>query len=1031
MKKIKLTKPAKYILISLGGILGFIIVAAAIVVNFVLTPARLTPVVLEQANNFLKADVSCDAVDITVFSTFPQVGLRLKEGSVISKASHDTITASAQDSLLRFKTCLVKVNPFAFLNSSQVKINKILIDEATIYAYKSKEGAANWDIVAMTDTSAVSVDSVSTDSATFKGAIDIGSIEIRKANMTFDDRSTRLFADLRDFNLRMSGSLTDVQNQINLHLDTRNILLWQQGKLLVNKLGFGLDTRLFVDAKERLYRLEDTHLDVNGMRLLANGSVKKDTVTNNMDVDLSFGLEVPTLKTVLDLIPKSLVNEAVDVTAKGAVMVNGTLKGVYGENRLPVFDAKFLIEKASAQYKGMPYGIDQLDLNMETHLDFDNKAESFVKLNNFRFVGASSTIDCNALVVNPLVDPQVASEIVANVDFTQLAKTFPLKEGVEIKGQIESKLKGKVLLSDVKHENWGRIGLSGSLKLTDVVLSSPVDTFDLKVKTAGFAFGANNADATVAQGKTLLNAIVGFDGLELKMPSGLEAKMNQASVQVKTSPLKDTTSVASMQATVGFSSLNVKMGDSLQLRTGAAQTTVGVEPSKRDKKLAMLQSSLKFDSIYVAFHENVMGLQVVGMDLKSEKESFDSKHWITRGGVGFKNLKMFTPEFPLLITMPASKVTIGDDAITLNGAKVHVGSSDLTVTGQISNLKKVVTEKGTLFGKMAISSDYINCNELTKALEMAPSAEADKKQASAKKASAPVQPETEEPMKLFVVPDGIDFTLDVNVRKVLFGKMEIEDIKGGMVIRNRSIEMNDLNLHTLGANMSTTMVYSTKDTTKAYTGFDLKVKDIIVGKLVEFIPALDTLVPMLRSVDGRVNFQIAAEASLDSTMSINIPSIQSAVRLKGDSLVLMDGETFSQISKMLRFKNAERNVIDSISVDLIVRNGQIEIYPFVITMDRYQAAVGGKHNIDMTFNYHVSLLKSPIPFNVGVDITGSMDDFKFRIVKAKYKNLQNSVRKSPVDSAGVSVRKRIKEVLHEQAKAVMLKRTAPKEEIMN
>ena len=195
---------------------------------------------------------------------------------------------------------------------------------------------------------------------------------------------------------------------------------------------------------------------------------------------------------------------------------------------------------------------------------------------------------------------------------------------------------------------------------------------------------------------------------------------------------------------------------------------------------------------------------------------------------------------------------------------------------------------------------------------------------------------------------------------------------------------------------------------------------------MEFIPALDSLVPMLRSLDGRVNFQIAAEAKLDSTMSIDIPSIQAAARLKGDSLVLMDGETFSEISKMLRFKNKDRNVIDSVSVDLIVRNGQIEIYPFLIGMDRYLAAVGGKHNIDMTFNYHVSLLKSPIPFNIGVDISGNMEDFKYKITKAKYKDMKNSVRKSPVDSAGVSVRSRIKEVLHEQAKSVHLKRTAPK-----
>lgn len=1028
MKDSRFPKPLKYFLITLGSLLGVIIVALTVIVNFVLTPAKITPIVLEQANKYLNAEVTCDAVDLTVFSTFPQVGLRLKNGNIRSEALHDTIPNSPQDSLLRFKTCLVTMNPFALMNASQVKIHEVLIDEATIYAYKNKEGAANWDIVAMTDTIPAPADSIASDSTAFKGSVEIGQIEIRNANLTFDDRSTELFADLRDFNLRLSGSLTDIKNEIDLHLDTRNILLWQQGKLLVNKLGFGLDTRLFIDLSERLYRLENTHLQVNGISMLANGTVQKDSVGNDMDVNLDFSLEVPTLKTVLDLIPKSIIQEAVDVKANGEVLVNGSLKGVYGAEKLPVFDATVQIANANAQYKGMPYGIDQLDVNLQTHIDFSKKEESYVKLNKFFFAGASSKINCNASVANPLLNPRLNIDIDANVDFTQLAKTFPLDEGVQMGGLIDTKLKGDILLSDVKQENWGRIGLSGSLKLSDVLLVSPKDSFDLKVQTAGFAFGANLTDASVVQGKTLLNAIIGFDGFALKMRPGLDARMSKAAVHVKTSPLKDTTSIASMQATVGFSSMNVSMGDSILLRTGAAQTKLSVEPSTRNKKIALLSSSMKFDSIYAAVNENVIGLQLVGMDLKSEKAALDSKHWMTNGVIGFRNLKMFTPEFPLLISMPASKVTLGDDAITLNRAKVQIGSSDMTVTGQLSNLKNVFFDKATLYGKMTVTSDYINCNELTKALEMVPESKTDVK----KEAETKPQPQkTEDPMKLFIVPDGIDFTLDVDIRKVLFAKMLIENIQGQMVIRNRSIEMNDLNLHALGADMTTTMVYSTKDTTKAYTGFDLKMKDIVVGKLVEFMPALDTLVPMLRSIDGHVNFQIAAEASLDSTMSIEIPSIQSAARLRGDSLVLMDGETFSQISKMLHFKNKKRNVIDSVSVDLIVRNGQIEIYPFLIGMDRYLAAVGGKHNMDMTFDYHVSLLKSPIPFNVGVDIKGSMDDFKFRIGKAKYKDLKHSVRQSPVDSAGVSVRKRIKEVLLEEAKSLKLRRSAPKQEILN
>ena len=54
-------------------------------------------------------------------------------------------------------------------------------------------------------------------------------------------------------------------------------------------------------------------------------------------------------------------------------------------------------------------------------------------------------------------------------------------------------------------------------------------------------------------------------------------------------------------------------------------------------------------------------------------------------------------------------------------------------------------------------------------------------------------------------------------------------------------------------------------------------------------------------------------------------------------------------------------------------------------MDRYRAAVGGSQDLDMNFNYHISILKSPIPFKLGLNISGNLDKMKFGMGKAKSK----------------------------------------------
>lgn len=114
-------------------------------------------------------------------------------------------------------------------------------------------------------------------------------------------------------------------------------------------------------------------------------------------------------------------------------------------------------------------------------------------------------------------------------------------------------------------------------------------------------------------------------------------------------------------------------------------------------------------------------------------------------------------------------------------------------------------------------------------------------------------------------------------------------------------------------------------------------------------------------------------------------------------------------------------MIDNIAVDLVVEDNKIEVFPFLVEMDRYRVAVGGTHNLDMTFNYHLSVLKSPVPFKLGIDITGNLDDFKYKITKCKYKDLFKPAKSSVLDSTNVrlNVRQNIYEAIRKQLQAAL------------
>ena len=229
-----------------------------------------------------------------------------------------------------------------------------------------------------------------------------------------------------------------------------------------------------------------------------------------------------------------------------------------------------------------------------------------------------------------------------------------------------------------------------------------------------------------------------------------------------------------------------------------------------------------------------------------------------------------------------------------------------------------------------------------------------------------------------------------------------------------SINLSDLCMSSNIGSGDLTMVYTTKTDQEATMGFELSLNDILVERLISLFPDIDTLVPMLRSFEGMVDCQMTATCKADSTMSVLLPSVNASCYLSGKNMVLLDGETFTEISKTLMFKNKKRNMIDSIAVDLAIHDNKIEVFPFLVEMDRYKVAVGGTHNLDMTFDYHLSVLKSPVPFKLGIDIKGNLDDFKFKIVKCKYKDFLKPAKQAELDSTRRNVREEIRETIRKQ-----------------
>lgn len=976
-KRVK--KTLKITGISLASLLIVSLAAIALALHFIFTPAKLTPFITQAANHSLNARVELGSVDLTFFSTFPRFGLRVTDGTLVSKALRDTMW-QRRDTLLTFKKAALVVNPIDYLTKKKITLYRLTVDSARIYAHIDKEGRANWDILPdSTDTTAA--DSASTDTTRLApGGIDIRRVALRHAIVTFDDRQARVFANLWDANLGLQASLHRGHSMLKLDYSNRNILFWQDGELLVNRVSAGLRTDLELDRRQRTLTLNNALLDINGLELDLKGTLRRDTTARAADVDLHYSLHAPSIKTVIGLIPQSILKKGA-VDAAGEVQVDGTLKGLYGKGHMPLATLKVNVNQASAHYEGMPYGIDEITADFTGQVDLMKQQPSYADLKIFHFKGAKTDILADARIGDLLGDPDISFHTQSTIDLTTLSQALPLQEGISIKGKMNADIRLRCRLSSLRNKDLGRIKIGGKLS-----------TEGLAVKDTNRQFELTSNAVLNFIGNDKLGARIQIKDMNLRAPS-LNTDIESLQATITSTNPQDTTRIADVECKVEMNRLKTQLTDTLGAFCGHSTATITLQPGKHNPARPQVGLSLKADTLFCRMGETKMGMDKAGIGMTAEqvRDSF----WIPKGIVGFNRLKVSTPMCALPICMQKTSLTVGNRTISLRNATLRIGRSDLTATGAVYDLYGAMHHNKPLRAKLELTSNNLNCNQLIRSLSFP---------------TDTLQAETDTTatnLELFVVPRNVDFELTTRLKRVRYGKMVFKDVRGDVDIRNQAIHLKELSMTGMGAEMRTTLIYQARQRKRGYAGFDFRLHNINIAKLVDFAPSLDSIVPMLRSFQGTVDFDVAAETRLDSCLNIKIPSLRSAIHINGDSLVLMDGETFAEISKKFFFKNKEKNLIDSISVNISVKDGNVTVYPFVIEMDRYRAAVGGTQDLNMNFDYHISILKSPIPFKLGLNIRGNLDKMKFGMGKAKYKDAVTPVEIHKVDSTIVNMGEQI------------------------
>ena len=504
--------------------------------------------------------------------------------------------------------------------------------------------------------------------------------------------------------------------------------------------------------------------------------------------------------------------------------------------------------------------------------------------------------------------------------------------------------------------------------------------------------------------------------------TNIDAYLQDFVAEIEVADFMDTITAISAKADINVAMLKASM-DTMNLYTENAALSATVSPNNNK---TMLMVNLDYDKLNAGMG-SMMSAQTGITSLLAMAVYDDTKEDLLLQWNPILQLSMEDASLDLLkepVEMPYLELDFSLGQFNINDSRLQIGNSDIMLWGNVYNIGAYVEKTGMLTGELFLESDYADVTELLALINDFTVSSESADTISSVTVTESASSDTVTIADPFMVPEGIDLTLYTNLSEINFNDHIFNNVGGDVTIRDGVIVLQELGFSSNSAEMQLTAIYETPARDDLYVGLDFHLLDIQIDELIDLIPSIDSIVPMLKSFDGEAQFHLAAETNLKADYMPKMPTLIGAAAIEGKDLVIMDSEVFDGIKrKLLMSKNAE-NKIDSMSVEMQVLRNKVDLYPFLIHMDKYQAVVAGRHNInkDLDCNYHVSLTDCPLPIRLGVNVGGSLNDIAekplkhIRVGKCQYKKMFKPEKRGLAEERTLQMKKVISDTLKENVR---------------
>lgn len=1029
---------------TLLSLLAVVLIVVCVAVYVVFTPERLTPIVRKYVPQFVTCEASLDEADLTFFSTFPEFGVRLH--NVCLK---NPLPGSPSDTLANIDNLTATIDVWQFLADDALVVNAVTLEGGYANIYTDTLGRTNYDIVVASDDEP---DTTATELPF--DVLNIHAVKIADLRVRYTDDQNRMHASIDDVQANVSGNYAETDMMTDVSLQLQNVLfattdttridvqvphveLRTKAALTGNDVqaAVALDLQrvncsiagdqmlqqadiqatlpLTANLDTMLVRLQKAELALAAHQLTLDGWAQMRDTNVLMDVD--FATDEWQIEKVIALIPPTYADLLDGIDVKGNVVLSGCVSGVYNSETLPQITANVDLRKAKVAVDGVPYKLYDVGAKATAHLDLNDGAVSDAVITQLTAKTGTCSVQADGRVNDLLGALRCNLHLKADINLPELAPIIPADLNVALAGRTKADVQAKFALDDVLALNLDKIVANGTLNFSDldvvyndsIFVKAPALTLQASLPSQG----KNRAF------KEILQAQIASPDLRIEMLGTLDAALTDAALTVATSNLLDTTQMLSATCAFEMQHLVAHM-DTISADVASPRGKITLSPSRRNAKNPRLQCSYSSETL-AANMGSALDVKTKHIDISASTtydETQDNLYlkWNPTLKIDFNDGHFRMAGIEPEIQIPAIKFAFTPRKLTIDDSRIVIDRSDFSLTGEARNIRKFMKHNGLLEGEFNFVSEQTDINQLLDLVNGFGST--DSTQTVETPEPAGDEPAVAQQDNPFMVPKGVDLTLNTHIKNALFADNHLQNIAGKLTVKDGVLVLEQMGFTCEAAEMQLTAMYRSERRNHLFAGLDFHLINIDIKQLIHMVPNVDTIFPMLKSFEGRAQFHLAAETYLKSNYDLKISTLRGAAAIEGKDLVLLDSETFAKIAKPLLFNRKTKNLVDSISVEATVFRDEVDLYPFVMSMDKYSAVVGGRYDLANNYNAHIETLS---PIRLALQIKGNaadLDNMEFKLVKTQYSDMYKPEKRNALQERTLALKKLISDALKSNVK---------------